>query len=179
MNSADRQVFNLGILISIIAVLGAAVAGGELDLSESDGGGANGEGEDTTYETSTSGNLQEGDSVEIPVDPDGMTALMGTFILTWEDEADLPLHENEPDRFSLKVEAPDGETVDEDSDDDGHIAIEIDFVDEKGYKGEWLVTITLVNAGDQTWLGIGPNPLIGDDDSNDYSLDVEIEWRND
>jgi len=72
------------------------------------------------------------------------------------------------------------EDTEKNSDDEtGRIDITIDFDEELGWKGDWLITITLEDAGDQEPGGIGiPNPL-ATDNSNDYTLTVEIEWRND
>jgi len=185
MNSADRQLFNLGIVITIIAVLGAAMAGGELAEASEAGNGGGGNVANPVFNASTSGTLNEGDSVADSWNPEGKTATVGTFILTWTDEGDAtPFHENRGDRFTLTIEAPDGETSDEETEtnepgEQGRIIIVIDFVEEKGYKGDWYTTITLDDAGDQTWFGVGPDPIAGNDDSNEYTLTIEIEWRDD
>ena len=182
MNHADRQLFNLGIVVTIIAVLGAAAAGGELDEAGEEGNGGGGGVANPVFNASTSGTLNEGDTVDDSWNPEGKTATVGTFILTWTDESDIAGHENQGDTFTLRVESPDGEYDEESETNDhgeqGRIIIVIDFVEELGYKGDWLTTVTLEEAGDQDLIFGLPNPL-ANDDSNEYTLTIEIEWRDD
>lgn len=108
-----------------------------------------------------------------------------TFVLTWTDEPDtqylLRTYENEPDTFTLRVEAPDGREEKEGPvsnvhGEQGVITLEINFEpDIDPYlngTGTYNVTIDCGECGDSFTTG-----LIGfTDDGNDWELSVEYEY---
>jgi len=181
MTPNDRRLMNLGLLISVIAILGAAVAGSDAS-EEGVGEGENGEVEPVDWTTSESGDLNEGQTDEYAFAPDDRDAVVleTEFVLTWQDEDDLGgvgVFQNEGDEFNLTVTTPAGrcysETVRNEHGQQGEIVICIGPEQDLEWQGAWTVTVTLEDAGDQ-------QPLIGpsiSDNSNTYELDVRLTYR--
>ncbi len=105
-----------------------------------------------------------------------------TFTLTWEDEPDQPGMENEGDEFSMEVTTPWGDNNEtpmtrNDHGEEGIISLTFSAPGEypdSGSAGEYIVNITMGEAGEQWLLGI---PSVGLTDSgNDWTLSVEYSY---
>ncbi|MCI0497296.1 MAG: hypothetical protein L0Z54_03270 [Thermoplasmata archaeon] len=179
MNSNDRLLMNIGLVITVIAVLGAAVAGGELD--ETDEGGNGGEKKfryDGLNDTQTSDQLNEGSADEYDYLPGNDTAAVTVFVraeLTWTDEDPIIGFTNEPDRFNLTITAPTGRIFADEAEngDDRQGSIVITIEDSEWREG-WTVRVTMVEAGDQ-WDPLHLFSL--QDAGNGYELKVTFEFK--
>jgi hypothetical protein len=114
--------------------------------------------------------------------------------LSWSDESDPPgrprlrRYENQPDTFSLRIMAPDGNSSDVQGQNSiggtGDLEIRESFEDdylsqlmEEGIvgQGNWTIDITLTSSGIWTPV-LGPGVLGLSDGANEYSLSVEFEY---
>ena len=130
-----------------------------------------------TYNESYDAHLNEGDSHAYEVSPPGVVKTCRV-TLTWTDEDDETLMENDGDTFTLSVTSPGNETKSDSETNEhgseGKIVIEFSLPVDLGIQGGWNVTVTLEDAGEQWILGAGVVGLT--DDSNDYTLIVEMEY---
>lgn len=191
MDRNDKFMFNLGVIIIIIALFGAFLGGAnEEERSSTNVKEINWE-ELEEFRDRKEGDLNEGESDEFTYDT-GAYVVSALFVLKWRDERDtsvqfggqsVGLH-NDPDRFRLTVMDPDG-TVHEkegeneyDPDGGGGVLI-INVTAEEGgdYHGPWKVTVRLVKAGDQKPMGEGVG--FQRDDGNSYTLEVDMYYRLD
>lgn len=168
-------------IVMIPVILLAAASGGTNTYFEEDDGeggghaGTSGELSNITYDKS--GHLTEGESHGYTYDTGG-DVHRAMFTLTWTDEADETLMENDGDTFTLSVTSPGNETKSDSETNEhgseGKIVIEFSLPVDLGIQGGWNVTVTLEDAGEQWILGAGVVGLT--DDSNDYTLIVEMEY---
>ncbi len=137
---------------------------------------------------SLSGSLNEGQETIESVEIDAENIISATFILTWTDEPDATgpgAYENQPDSFDIEVESPDPEKGGSSGGanpqgGEGTILVIIEFdPDVDPYMngtGEYKVTITCTNAGNQepqfSIIGIRDQ----EDSGNDWELAVEYEY---
>ncbi len=168
-----------GLVVLVVAIGGSFATAQRLQREPAGGPGA------PTLATGTfsdSGTLQQGESIEVPL---GLADLEITWLianLTWMDEADAARHTNQPDSFSIDLVAPDGETATDSGSNtrgaEGALSVARQ-VAEGGdpLMGDWTVTVTLTDAGDQT----ATFDLFGlrnqADDSNAWALEVSFEYR--
>ena len=190
MIGKDILVVSIGILITLVAVIGAFV-GGEPKGTGEDGGLPPIEEwrivpaeiksvEDTTPEN---GNTR----VEIVVPPSTPYIIYIIFTLSWQDEADVDSrHTNEPDSFSLKIEPPNGSVLESDiaaNDQTKAGAVSLTFVGQPEtdppnlLTGKYKVDVQCHNCGDQVlW-----RPSIGAQDipdgGNDWRLDIGYQYH--
>lgn len=169
-------------LLSLLLVT-AGVIGDPDELSKGVGGkgGKGGSGEKIQqYNESTSGTLNEQESISAPYDSGGYN-VKAVFVLTWTDEPDngVPTYENEGDTFTMEVIGPednrDSGTATNEHGQEGRIELFFDIGEKDSMKGEWNVTITLDDAGDHSAFGAGTG-VVFIDDSNAYTLEVSIEY---
>jgi POT family proton-dependent oligopeptide transporter len=131
------------------------------------------------------GYLDEGmETVEkVPIPYDNIDNVI--FTLTWTDEPDtsgLGSFENQPDSFSLEVQTPKGKTEGPKSGENTHenqgsISIKIEY--EEPYEhgtGDYNVTITCTNAGDQEPQINVINLRTEEDPGNNWELTVEYKY---
>ena len=170
-------------------VLAGAVGGG----GSSDGKDPFAKFDDMTGTAPLSGSGTEGQEEVKTVVVDDMNVFEVQVVVTWVDEADTARHTNQPDSFEVVVTAPDGrEARGQGSNQHGDTGIiEIDLtrnvtkeaLDNKELKkktkettwtGEWNVTITLTQAGDQEAMF----SIIGlrDQADNGNAYDVTFVW---
>jgi len=122
------------------------------------------------------GELQEYESIDVTVEIDREISAID-IQLWWQDESDLPLRDNKPDRFNVNAQL-DGlqkSVTDEDGQDgSGYIVIQWTFSEDKlKFVNEALITLTLEYAGDQEGPGgISGSPLVTEDNANEYTLSV-------
>ncbi len=187
--SMSTDVVALIAVIMIPVVLFAAMGAGtnayietDKDDGPSKGKGKGGPDPDEVFkfsETNT-GNLNEQESTTLNYSTGGYN-IRATFILTWTDEPDngVPTYENEGDTFTLEVIGPgnnrDSDTATNEHDQEGRIELTFEIGEKESIPGGWNATVTLDEAGDQSAFG-GGTGVVFIDDSNDYTLDVEIEY---
>lgn len=137
---------------------------------------------------SLSGSLNEGQESLESIEIDAENIISATFILTWTDEPDATgpgAYQNQPDSFDIEVESPDPEKGGNSGGanpqgGEGMILVIIEFdPDVDPYlngTGEYTVTITCTNAGNQepqfSIIGIRDQ----EDSGNDWGLAVEYEY---
>jgi dipeptide/tripeptide permease len=122
---------------------------------------------------------------EIKVNISVQNVFNTTFILSWTDEAPPnPLWTNQPDQFSLKVQGPDGQTVQQGPvanvvGQEGHVTVTIqgDAMNLTGSKGtgDYNVTVVMGTAGPNT-LKRGPGVITRTDPGNDWTIDVSYRY---
>ena len=169
---------NIGLVIAVISVLGAAVAGCELEESGDEGGGGNDRPKpEGLNDTQSNPALNEGETDEYNYLPGNDTGATVTYVLVrlnWSDEDPfLPLWTNDPDTFNLSVIAPDGQTHSEEAANgaDGNGEIVIDLSGE--WRDSWKISVTMVEAGNQ----MSPIPGISlADNGNGYQVDVFFKY---
>lgn len=173
------------LLVAVILIIPALTSEG---LDEENGGYSGGPSSDDIqiWAPSESGHLDEGEIINFTYEPDGY-AKEAWFNLTWTDEPDSDpiLYQNEGDTFTLRVVDPmndfeRSEQVTNDHGESGEINFNFDLaeltgIDNINVGGQWLIEITLDEAGDQSWLGIGSGIVIIDD-GNDYDLDMWFKY---
>lgn len=120
--------------------------------------------------------LNEGESIDINININKDVNSI-YFVLSWEDEPDEPLRDNNPDEFSMDVSAGRLTKSDESVNDDGgygHITIYWDFGADDPYSiSTAQITIKLEFAGDQEGpAGIVGSPILVEDNSNYFKLRV-------
>jgi hypothetical protein len=172
------------IIILIVALILGTAQGIAINIpSVSSSGPPSDNGRSDPLDTSSvtyhdNGMLTEGDSIgnEYYFDPSARNIRV---TLLWQDEADQTGSYNEPDEFSIVVTYRG--SAQEDSGENQHgefgsIYMEINIPEgEETYEGFVVVTITLVNAGDQYGpAGLPLGPLYRVDDSNDFEVSIEI-----
>ncbi|MEM3341898.1 MAG: MFS transporter, partial [Thermoplasmata archaeon] len=113
------------------------------------------------------------------------------FTLSWKDEDDmyppglgvLRRCTNQPDTFVLQITAPNGKNqtspaISNTHGSPGNISLKFNFTDEelrsKPALGNWSITITCTEAGDQ-YFPLAP--LVYVDSGNEVNLDVEVEYK--
>jgi len=187
----NKQLSIVGAIVIIIAVYGVfAMEAANADYYEpgegSGGGGGGGAGEYKIYNDSANGDAQEHESYNHSFDTGGYV-VDAAFTLTWTDEADaFPGYENEGDTFTLKVVDPTGQYESSGTETNAHgesgeIRLEFNITNLAGEPdadvfGDWNVTVTLDEVGDHH--SPSPfDPVYFDDDSNTYSLSVEMSYR--
>jgi len=179
----------IGAIVIIVAVYGVfAMEAANADYykaGDGDGGGG-GTGEFKTYTDNPNGQADEGETYNHTFDTGGYV-VNATFTLTWTDEADaFPGYQNEGDTFTLTVRDPDNQWEQSDQDTNAHGeegSIELQFsipdlADEPDADafGPWEVLVTLDEAGDHH--SPSPfDPVYFLDDSNSYTLSVEMSYR--
>ncbi|HID73635.1 MAG TPA: hypothetical protein EYP43_01140 [Thermoplasmata archaeon] len=131
-----------------------------------------------TYNESYDAHLNEGDSHAYEVSPPGVVKTCRV-TLTWTDEDDETLMENDGDTFTLTVNPPNAESKSEQKKNEhgqsGEIVIDYDFALGDEQEGAWIINVTLDEAGDQWPIFIGPS--IGlNDPANDYHLEIVMEY---
>jgi len=164
------------------------------------GGGSSGDGKDPFAKfddmagtAPLSGSASEGQEDVKPIVIDDMNVYEVQVVVTWVDEADTARHTNQPDSFEVVVTAPDGrEARGSGTNQHGDVGmIEIDLtrnitkeaLDNKELKkktkettwtGDWNLTITLTQAGDQEAI----LSIIGlrDQADNGNSYEVTFVW---
>ncbi|UCG70659.1 MAG: MFS transporter [Thermoplasmata archaeon] len=178
-------------LLLIPAVIGAGILGGTntFHRTEDEGGGPRLT-DWSKYEIMSgdqitlSGHLQENsETVEtIPVDESNVISI--TFILTWEDEPDQQYgprtYVNEPDSFTLQVQAPNGnesrDSAMNPQGGTGEIIITMEYEPDidpyMNGTGTYNVTIQLGECGDFFSNG----PIGFTDTENDWELAVDYEY---
>ena len=176
MNANDRKMTMFGIFVVIIAIIGAFVSEMPAIFKEAT---------DTEIQWVEHsevigpypGTLQEGGSTDEPINIDKEQIVSVSVTLTWQDDPNFSnRHTNQPDSFTLSLIPPNG-AGEEKSSDTGSISIDVS-IDEnmtaEDYIGEWIIGITLDNAGDHTPifgpLGLRDQP----DNGNSYELDGKI-----
>ena len=180
INKHKKEISLIGAIMIILSVYGVFyVEAANADYYEGEEGGGGGGSVSSgpkTYKDTVSGHLQEQQSDNYDFNTSGFVT-NATFTLTWKDEPDEVGCENDGDTFELKVISPDGEVKSQEAKNEhgqeGRIVIEFPYSGEDLY-GPWNVTVTLRDAGEQWILGLG---IVGfTDDSNDYTLTVEMDY---
>jgi hypothetical protein len=199
MNRYDKVVRNFGIVI-LILMIGSSVVLGSNDVEKGSSGSSEGpkvfEGVPLQRSTTAeSGRLSVGETYTITISEEiGQIIKNFTARLSWSDESDPPgrprlrRYENQPDTFSLRIMAPDGNSSDVQGQNSiggtGDLEIRESFEDdylsqlmEEGIvgQGNWTIDITLTSSGIWTPV-LGPGVLGLSDGANEYSLSVEFEY---
>jgi len=169
----------LGIFVVIIAIIGAFVS--EMPFIPMEETEPEIQWVEQSEEiTPISGSLQEGGSTDEAINIDKEQLVSVSVVLTWQDDPDFSnRHTNQPDSFTLSLIPPNG-AGEEKSSDTGSISIDVS-IDEnmtaEDFIGEWIIGITLDNAGDHTPifgpLGLRDQP----DNGNSYNLDGKIVFK--
>jgi hypothetical protein len=191
MNRNDKFMFNLGVIVIFIALVGALIGGtNEEERSAEKGGEINWE-ELLKFSDRKGGDLNEGEEETLTYDT-GAYVVSAVFVLKWRDEPDTSIQvggesvglHNDPDTFKLTVRDPDGTVYEEEGENEydpngGEGVLTINVTAENGgdYYGPWEVTVRLVNAGDQKPMGQGVG--LQQDNSNSYTLEVNMYYRLD
>jgi dipeptide/tripeptide permease len=131
------------------------------------------------------GNSQAQSNTEIKVNISLQNVINTTFKLLWTDEAPPgQLWTNQPDQFSLKVVAPDGQKGEQGPvanavGQEGRVTVTLqwDLMNLTGSvaTGDYNVTIVMGNAGPNT-LKRGPGVITRTDPGNDWTLDVSCRY---
>jgi hypothetical protein len=199
MNRYDKIVRNIGILI-LILMIGSSWVLGNNNVEESTSGNAEGskifEGIPLQRSTAAeSGSLSVDETYTLSISEEtGQIIKNFTARLSWSDENDPPgrprvrRYENQPDTFSLRVMAPDGNSSDDQGQNTiggtGDLEITRSFEDEYlsqlmedgiAGNGNWTIDVTLTSSGIWTPV-LGPGVLGLSDGVNDYSLSIEFEY---
>jgi len=116
------------------------------------------------------GYLEEGDDTVIVLE--NVTYIgNATFTITWTDEPDHTSAENEGDTFKLTVVDPNGTemnaTATNEHGEEGIITITFEYNDTEVVTGNWTITVTLVDAGEQEAIGWPTNTT---DFANNFTL---------
>jgi len=148
------------------------------------GGGAGNAELDTGAMDPINGDSDEGTTETEEVDVTEINIAEVTFTLTWEDEADNnALYENEGDEFSLEVTTPWGATNETPMTRNQHGqqgSISVEFTAPGEYPdtesaGLYIANITMGDAGDQSFLGVGSGVVITDN-GNSWTLTVTYSY---
>lgn len=129
----------------------------------------------TTFET---GLLNEGESIEYPVEISGYEVHFINITLEWTDEVPINrFYKNVPDFFQLDFYDPDGNELFSSNTDLG--IIKFDWLGEENvrYDGVFSVKVTLTQANNQE-RDLGPGIISADereDNSNEYKLIIKYE----
>jgi hypothetical protein len=142
------------------------------------GGGGGNVDLDTGAMDPINGNSAENSQQEFNVSVEEKAIAEITYTLTWEDEQANPGFSNDPDEFSLAVNTSWGEYAETpmtENGGDGRGEVSLTFAapgvyPDTGSAGEYIVTVTMGEAGDEWPLGI---PSAGfNDPGNDWTLTV-------
>jgi hypothetical protein len=199
MNRYDKVVRNIGIAI-LILMIGSSVVLGRNNVDEGSSGSSEGpmvfDGVPLQRSTAAeSGRLSVGETHTITIsEENGQIIKNFTARLSWSDESSPPgrprlrRYENQPDTFSLRIMAPDGNSSDVQGQNsiggmgDLEIAESFDddylsqlMKDEIVGNGNWTIDITLTSSGMWTPV-LGPGVLGLSDGVNEYSISVEFEY---
>jgi hypothetical protein len=199
MNRYDKVVRNIGIAI-LILMIGSSVVLGRNNVDEGSSGSSEGpmvfDGVPLQRSTAAeSGRLSVGETHTITIsEENGQIIKNFTARLSWSDESSPPgrprlrRYENQPDTFSLRIMAPDGNSSDvqgqnsiggtgdleiAESFDDDYLSQLME--DEIVGNGNWTIDITLTSSGMWTPV-LGPGVLGLSDGVNEYSISVEFEY---
>jgi hypothetical protein len=119
------------------------------------------------------GTLTEGSEADYPVGFSANYVISIQVTLSWEDEDPSIIGgTNQPDTFTVQLLDPEGNLLDETSDDAGSLVISWSTGDpeERIYDGDFIVKVKLDIAGDNE----GRFGLLGDEDnSNEYILKIQ------
>jgi hypothetical protein len=199
MNRYDKVVRNIGIVVLII-MIGSSLVLGRNNVDDDSSGSSEGPSifEGMPLQRSTNaeeGRLSVGDTYTLTI-AEGSGELIKNFSvrLSWSDESNPPgrprlrRYENQPDTFSLRVMAPDGNSSDEQGSNTiggtGNLEVSLSFEDDNLYKfvedgmvgkGNWTVDVTLTSSGMWTPV-LGPGVLGLNDGVNEYSLSIEYDY---
>lgn len=192
MQKNDRTIVFLGIIIVLIALVGAAV-GGQPKIPDYDG-------DDTeeyknwpirkspiAHKKGTS-NENSDEMINFTVTESYVTRVV--IILRWLDEADIinqrGRHENQPDTFNFTVFSPYGATISSlvvfNPREEAGIIEEIVILPEEGVKnsdalGIWDINIHCGNCGDQVPPLSVTNLRTEEDTKNDWAMTFEYEFH--
>ncbi len=189
MHRNDRIIVSLGIIMLLVALIGAAL-GGSPKITEDVENGVE-DFRDWPLQTISEGSrrgssTEQSDQIEIFNITESYVTQV-TIELRWLDEApDYSNFENQPDEFNFTVYTPWDAEIGSIGDFNaigaaGQI-IEIIKVPEEGIEqssalGEWKINIHCGNCGDQTLSRPNAGVLIIEDNGNDWTLTFKYEFH--
>jgi hypothetical protein len=195
MHKNDRTIVFLGLIIVIIALVGAGISGAPKIVEGDDKDPSDDYKNWPTKRSSVyhviGEELAEGSSTTITITNINDTYITRVFFeLHWEDEDNIKdagglKVENKPDYFNFSVMTPWGqfnlsENLGSEYGGAGQILMDITVPEMGAAADEWLVTITCVDCGDQVVVG----PITGTelytyeaDDSNGWELSYYYEFH--
>lgn len=194
MHKNDRIIIFLGVILVIVALVGAAVGGSPKDTED--------------------GSVPEEDYHNWPIRRSSVQHIIGEvlaensdttititninesylthvyFELHWEDEDNLKdagyyKVENQPDEFNFTIITPWGDMIQSDTGlssygGAGVIMKDTPVPDDETARGNWEVTISCGNCGDQVAVGpvVGEGPVVEEDNGNGWDLLYYYEFHS-
>jgi len=189
--SNDKKVYTAGIVIFLLALIGALVTGENVTIKTSISGASI---DFSQYEKKVSlpfndaKYADEGTPLKETYTVPDLNVCNLSYRLTWTDEEDMgwigssPNHENQPDAFTITIESPDGSVKKTDSGSnsygqdgliEGVVELPISSIPSQNGTGNWNITIS-VDAGDHEPARIGLFRFL--DNGNDYNLELSHEY---
>ncbi|WP_455392529.1 hypothetical protein [[Eubacterium] cellulosolvens] len=194
MHRNDRIMILLGIILVIVALVGAAV-GGSPKISE-DGTEPEVDYHDWPTKRSsvqhiTGEVLSENSYTTITISNINESYITHVYFeLHWEDEDNLKdagyyKVENQPDYFNFTVLTPWGDQIDSDTGASSHggagvILEDTPVPDDESSRGDWVVTIYCGDCGDQVAVGpvVGEGPVVEEDTGNGWELSYYYDFHS-
>jgi hypothetical protein len=194
MHKNDRIIIFLGVILVIIALVGAAV-GGSPKITED---GVKPEEDYHTWPTKRSSIqhiigevLAENSYTTITISNINESYLTQVFFeLHWEDEDNLKdagvyKVQNKPDYFNFTVVTPweeefNSETAASSYGGAGVILLDVPVPDDESSLGDWRITIYCGDCGDQVIVGVigGEGPVAEEDTGNGWELSYYYEFHS-
>jgi membrane protease YdiL (CAAX protease family) len=116
--------------------------------------------------------LNEGNSIDYPIQIDEMQVAWINVTIYWSDEQDVDFrHVNQPDTFQISLLDQDGNELDSTQGSAGELTISWAGEEQVEYSGTFSVSVTLIDAGDQEPILIFGRPI--PDNSNNFNIHIE------